>query len=292
METFQIDHQLSPIAVILINIVFWGGIISLLAWLIRTRFGIKSLADCKIRRNNMPFYFPFTPLLIWFGIIWVMISASRILWPQLADWQKALVDNLSLCAGGIIGAGIIIYLARDSFARRLRGFGLDIKTVGRDFLWGWVNLISAWPLVSLALIVTVLVGEILFGPGFKIEQHAELELITAYPQISLRVLIFLTAVLVAPIFEEMLFRGMFQSMLRSYLKGPWPAIAISSGLFATVHGNLSHWPALFVLGGCMGYSYERSGSLLRPIFIHSIFNGTSIIGTIIFYSSENVAMFG
>jgi membrane protease YdiL (CAAX protease family) len=43
-----------------------------------------------------------------------------------------------------------------------------------------------------------------------------------------------------------------------------------------MHENPGHWPALFVLGVCLGYSYEKSGSLFRPIFIHLFFNVSSV----------------
>jgi membrane protease YdiL (CAAX protease family) len=62
--------------------------------------------------------------------------------------------------------------------------------------------------------------------------------------------------------------------------GAWIAILISSGLFAATHADTGHWPALFVLGVCLGYAYEKSGSLFRPIFIHSLFNATSIIAVL------------
>jgi membrane protease YdiL (CAAX protease family) len=37
---------------------------------------------------------------------------------------------------------------------------------------------------------------------------------------------------------------------------------------------------LFVLGVTMGYAYEKSGSLLRSIFIHAMFNGISIVANL------------
>jgi membrane protease YdiL (CAAX protease family) len=114
-------------------------------------------------------------------------------------------------------------------------------------------------------------------------------MIELYSQMPVKVMVIVTAVVVVPVFEEMLFRGLFQTTIRSYLTGsvllerfqkngsmPWLAIALSSLFFAAVHANAGHWPALFVLAVCMGYAYEKSGSLLRPIFIHSCFNAVNI----------------
>jgi membrane protease YdiL (CAAX protease family) len=108
------------------------------------------------------------------------------------------------------------------------------------------------------------------------QQHQGLELITVHSQLPLRILIVVLAVVLAPVLEEMLFRGLFQTMIRPFFSKPWLSIVISSGLFAAFHQQPGHWPALFMLGMCLGYSYEKSGSLFRPIFIHSFFNGIAI----------------
>ena len=79
----------------------------------------------------------------------------------------------------------------------------------------------------------------------------------------------------------MLFRGLFQTMIRSYLGRPWLAIAITSVLFAFIHADPEHWPALFVLAMGLGYSYEKSGSLFRPIFMHAMFNGLTIVAALL-----------
>jgi len=102
-----------------------------------------------------------------------------------------------------------------------------------------------------------------------------------FSDVPLSVLLAFLAVVVAPLVEEMIFRGLFQTMIRSYLGRPWPAIMLTSALFAAVHGNATHWPALFVLSVGLGYAYEKSGSLFRPIFMHALFNGISILGALI-----------
>jgi membrane protease YdiL (CAAX protease family) len=261
-------------------IIFLAGILLFGGWLLKTSLGRKALSDSVPRRNNMPPYLPFVPLFIWFGAISLAISVTEKLLPDLPDWQKAFLDNSILCIGEITAIAVIILLARASFARRLKGFGLNLRTIHKDFPAALLNLLSVWPLIATMIILTMHLGKLILGPDFEIQPHEELELIRAYSQLPVRVLIIVTAVAIVPVFEEMLFRGLFQTMLRSILLKPWPSIAISSGLFVLAHANAAHWPALFVLSVCMGYSYEKSGSLLRPIFIHSLFNATSIIGTL------------
>ena len=255
-------------------------------WLVRTSLGRNALANSVPRRNNMPAYLPFIPLFIWLGIVSAAILLKEVFLPNLPDWQKAYLDNLIFCIGALTAMVVIIFLVRASFARRLKGFGLNVKTIHKDLAASVVNLISIYPLITLALILTIFFGKLIWGPEFQVQKHQELELIGLYSQLSVRVLIIITAIVVMPVFEEMLFRGLFQTMIRSFLEnrisnieyrsGVWLAITISSFLFVAVHANTGHWPALFVLAAAMGYSYEKSGSLFRPILIHSLFNAASI----------------
>jgi len=274
------------------HIICLAGLILLARWLLKTSLGGKALADSVPRRNNMPIYLPFVPLFIWFGAVSLTASIAKIVFGDLQAWQNDLLDNLILCIGELTAIAVIIFLARAHFARRLKGFGLNIKTIVRDFFAAFVNLLTVWPLITAAIILTMFFGELIWGQEYQMQQHQQLKLIMEYSQLLPRILIVVVAVVIAPLLEEMLFRGLFQTMIRSYLDANlkfqisnfkfnnWLAIVISSGLFTTIHANTGHWPALFVLGICLGYAYEKSGSLFRPIFIHSFFNAASIIATL------------
>jgi len=258
------------------NIIYLTGLALLTWWLLKTSLGKNALVDSAPRRNSMPLYMPFIPLLIWFGGVSLTISITRKLLSDLPDWQSAFLDNLILCVGALVSITVIVFLVRASFARRLKGFGLNVKTIHKDFSAAVVNLLAVWPPLIFMIVLTTFFGKLIFGQQFEMQQHEELKMITAYPQLAVRMMIVITAAVVVPTFEEMLFRGLFQTMLRSYLLKPWLSIVITSGLFAIVHADAGHWPALFVLSMCMGYSYEKSGSLFRPIFIHCLFNAISI----------------
>jgi len=266
------------------------GTVLFAVWLVKSSFGRDALADSAPRRNNMPAHLPFVLLFIWFVLIGTGALLTTGLVDNLEEWQGAFVDNAIVCVSGAAATVVIIFLVRAHFARRLKGFGLNVKTIHKDIFGAVINLLTAWPFVTGAIVLTFLFGLVIRGPEFEIERHESLTQIGAYEQPSLRVLIVVVAVVVAPLLEEMLFRGLFQTTIRSLLAEsqlgkrlrnswavPWLSIFIASGLFATVHAYAGHWPALFVLGICMGYAYEKSGSLFRPIFIHALFNTTSVI---------------
>ena len=261
-------------------VIFLIGLTILIFWLIRTSFARKSLSNSPPRRTNMPAYLPFIALLIWFAIASSLITASRKFLLDLTDLQSVFLENIILCTAAVLSMPAVMFLASRHFARRLKGFGLSTANIPKDILIAPLNLLAVWPLVVITLALTIYLGKLFLGPDFQIQQHQELKMISAYSQLLLRTLIFITVAVVIPVFEEMLFRGMFQTMVRSFIKKPWPSIIISSLVFAAVHDNKGHWPALFVLGLCLGYSYEKSGSLLRPVFIHSLFNTASLIAAI------------
>ncbi|MDG3006266.1 CPBP family intramembrane glutamic endopeptidase [Paludisphaera mucosa] len=87
---------------------------------------------------------------------------------------------------------------------------------------------------------------------------------------------FLYFVILAPIFEEMIFRGvMLDGLLRRYR--PSTAILTSSLLFGIVHLNPWQFVTAFVLGCFFGWIYYRTGSLGCCVLGHMAANGSGYI---------------
>ncbi|MHC4084862.1 MAG: lysostaphin resistance A-like protein [Planctomycetota bacterium] len=271
---------------IIMDLVYLPGLFLFARWLLKTSLGKKALDDSMPRRNNMPPYLCIIPPFILFVLIPIIVLITIQLTADLQDWQIAFLGNLIYCVGAIVVMVVIIFLVRASFARRLKGFGLNVRSVHKDFFAAFLNLLSVWPLIMAALTITMQIGIFFFGPEYQISQHEQLKLIKNYPQLQLKISIFVVAVVIAPVLEEMIFRGLIQTVIRSFFESRdsklktrsriWLPIFISAGLFSMVHGNVPHWPVLFLLGVCMGYAYEKSGSLLRPIFIHAFFNAIPV----------------
>jgi membrane protease YdiL (CAAX protease family) len=92
--------------------------------------------------------------------------------------------------------------------------------------------------------------------------------------------------LLAPVCEELLFRGLLQRALRRRLT-PVFAIAITSAVFALAHplldwslGTLSIVPALFALAVVSGVAAERTGDLSVSILLHVGFNLVTVVGVV------------
>jgi membrane protease YdiL (CAAX protease family) len=82
----------------------------------------------------------------------------------------------------------------------------------------------------------------------------------------------ITLVLVAPVTEELLFRG---TILRGFLGryGTRTAIVLSALIFCFIHLNPYQFFSAFVLGLALGWIFLRTGSLWPCIVGHALFNG-------------------
>jgi len=83
--------------------------------------------------------------------------------------------------------------------------------------------------------------------------------------------VLIQAAVLAPLIEELFFRGFLLTFLRNYTS-TWMALVLSAGVFAFAHSNLGSAIPLWFLGIVLGIAYQNSGSLLLPMYIHGCFN--------------------
>jgi membrane protease YdiL (CAAX protease family) len=89
------------------------------------------------------------------------------------------------------------------------------------------------------------------------------------------------AVGVAPLVEELLFRGFIYGVIKRFTDA-WFAALCSSLLFAVVHLHVGSLLPLAVLALLLCAAYELTGSLLVPMLLHALFNLTSLALLLIF----------
>ena len=154
-------------------------------------------------------------------------------------------------------------------------------------LEGWViclrRALRGYILFFPALIVLTvisLLGTKIFGLPFQ--PHPLVQPLLEAGESSLLWPLFAVGVLLGPLAEELYFRGLFFPALKSKTT-VFRAVIISAALFATLHLNWAGWLPIFGLGILLAYSYEKTGSLLVPIFIHVIHNGLFLTFTVLVF---------
>ena len=76
------------------------------------------------------------------------------------------------------------------------------------------------------------------------------------------------SVVLAPVFEEIIFRGVLYGSLRARF-GVWPAVVMSAAIFALAHGyGAAGFASVFLSGALWAWSYERTRSLLPGMIAH------------------------
>jgi hypothetical protein len=107
------------------------------------------------------------------------------------------------------------------------------------------------------------------------DQHPFLEMMDSDVGIAVLGLIALTAVVLAPIVEELQFRVVILGGI-AQLGRPWLALVVSSVLFAFAHGFPDSL-ALLPLAFALGYAYLRRRSYITVMLVHFLFNAFNMV---------------
>jgi membrane protease YdiL (CAAX protease family) len=217
-----------------------------------------------------------------FLIAWVVgLLASVVVGSMLAGDTLTPLD-LAITVT-VQDAGYVVWLALVSQRKGLGTLSADFGLV-RVPSGGWLAA-APWFLVGVALQV------VSYWPLQLLQdlhgEEAKQEIVKVVERGSGGAFVFLvvTVLLVAPIAEELMFRGV---LLRSLLRRSSPGLAVlgSAAAFGLVHlldftvGSLIALPVLVVVGLISGWLAVRSGDLGRSILFHAGFNAFTAIALI------------
>lgn len=132
---------------------------------------------------------------------------------------------------------------------------------------GFTHTIKVWPILFLIGFFSSILLE-----GFAAQESVRKLQNGNYSNIGI---IILTACIIAPITEELIFRGMIYPLLKKEIGVFWGCV-ISSIVFSVIHYNVLSFAVLFAFSCCLTYLYEKYNTLLVPIISHSTFNGIMI----------------
>lgn len=143
--------------------------------------------------------------------------------------------------------------------------------------WRW----QPWPQsLRLALQQLLMVLPVVALSGWLLERiwsdpsgsNPLLEMVLTTPSSAALLLLGLTALVLAPLFEETLFRGVLLPVLARRWGGGW-GVLLSAAAFALAHLSLGELLPLFVLGLGLGWLRLQSGRLGASVLMHGLWNG-------------------
>ena len=157
--------------------------------------------------------------------------------------------------------------------RRQRGWrelGFKWGNMGRILAYGGARGATAAAASSVAMLFVVLLYYLITGgppPSIESEQAA------GGGAVALAIVV---AVVLAPVFEEIFFRGFFYPPLRNRL-GPMRAVILDGVIFGALHMRPESILSLVIVGIILAYVYEKTESILAPILAHALYNGLVVL---------------
>ena len=155
----------------------------------------------------------------------------------------------------------------------VRGFRTTRRELGMSRLPSWRDVLLAPAAFVVYFIATSIVTMIVAAlvPGFNLNETQDV----GFTNLTLEyeyILAFLTLVVLAPVAEELLFRGYLYGKLRSWIS-IWAAALVTSVVFGVVHGQWNVGVDVFVLSLVMCSLREMTGSIWAGILLHMLKNG-------------------
>jgi membrane protease YdiL (CAAX protease family) len=195
-------------------------------------------------------------------VLWEEFKAEKYKNPRTwAGIAKSIVYNSATVVVAVSFASFVWSHFLENLSRGLSGIGFDRAA---DFLQPVSQRLS----IALEQIVTFLShGAALGGPWGQIVKYSELAFLSV------------SAIAIAPIVEEVVFRGFMYRALKGHIKKD-AANVCTAAVFAAVHCSCYAFVPLLVFGVLLGRIYERSADICEVIFVHALFNMVNVIGIV------------
>jgi membrane protease YdiL (CAAX protease family) len=212
----------------------------------------------------------FRPIPGWSLLTFLVLAPAAGIAAVMLMGESALSDRGQLLATGVLyGVG-------------LAAIAIAVAPLGRDAAPALALRPASWRIVLLGVVGIIALSVAVTQVGPELQGMKDAERIIRKPD-SIVLGILVIGVL-APLVEELTFRG----MLYGWLEGRWgwrPAFWVSSLAFAIAHYQwtaegwmrLAYALAVLPLGLLFGWLRRRTGSLLPSVVAHMVNNSFSVV---------------
>lgn len=195
-------------------------------------------------------------------VFWLASASSVLLYAggrSVAVWELAF----AVAMPGVISAALVGLIT----IRRGNGPRTDLK-----LYWSWRNVALGLVFGVGGLVISVPAA---FVYVWVVGSDASTAVGDVFggvrTSLPIAVIVFLVVVLVAPLCEEVVYRGMLWGALERRW-GRWAALVVSTIVFALAHLEFTRFPLLLVVAIPIGLARLYSGGLLASIVAHQVTN--------------------
>ncbi|KXK30024.1 MAG: hypothetical protein UZ01_01808 [Candidatus Brocadia sinica] len=186
--------------------------------------------------------------------------------------QRSLILFISLFVNVLICA-CVLYIVCIQYRQSITSLGLSAANLFVNIKQGIKRYLITLPLIMLAgFIINLISGYFGQNPEMQDVVRWVLEEKSLFVLVSL---IFF-GIVIAPVIEEIMFRGFLQPALKNFFGGRY-AIVLSASLFAGVHMDIFAFFQIFILGMLLGYLYEKTQTLVASIIVHVLHNSLTLV---------------
>ncbi|MBN1670717.1 MAG: CPBP family intramembrane metalloprotease [Kiritimatiellae bacterium] len=196
-------------------------------------------------------------------------------WAVQAGWLAADTPPSILLTSGLVHLGALlatVACVRAAGLRWNRAFGLDRRGTLRRGVQGLLAYLGIVPPFFATTVLTLIV---LWAMDMEIEQQTVVKTLLQPMPAWMRISFYAFAIGLAPIVEELLFRGILLRLCVSTF-GVAAGVAVSAAAFAALHAHLPSVAPLFVIACGFSFAYMYSGSIAVPIVMHAVHNAVQL----------------
>ena len=207
------------------------------------------------------------------ALVLLNLQLAMLVWNAFLTGHTPLfwlvLDTLTFHVAGL---GMIVLFLRTRRVSWRAAFGLDAR---RAVDQAGAGILFYLVMLPILLFSSVAYQIFLAAVDYPSTLQPVAEMLTAPQSLAMRLYVLLLAVVIAPVAEELLFRGIgFPLLLKRF--GLGPAVFVISLVFAAMHMHVPSLVPLFAISVGLSLAYVYSGSILVPIVAHAVFNGVNL----------------
>lgn len=208
------------------------------------------------------------PLLIYMKTVGEPISIENF-----SLFTQKVETNALLLSMSVIGSALIVVPLVFTIAKLKRGSVLkeyfDLRAYSWKTFWHWMRVL-----------LLIVIAEGFYIDLMGLEQTPSFMLNIEFPNRFSIYLLMFSVMVVAPLIEEVVFRGFLLKGFSKTFMGAGGAVVVTSFLWAIIHlqYEFAYVVVIFMIGLVFGYARIKTKSLFVPMTMHMVMNGVASLG--------------